>query len=248
MIVAAIQARTGSSRLPGKVLADLAGKPVLARVVERVRRARSPDAIVVTTSVAAGDDAVAALCERIDVPCFRGSESDVLDRMYRAVAGLAPDAVVRITADCPLLDPDVLDAVVDLYTRTGADYASNINPPTFPHGLDVEICRFEVIGLVRARTRHPPDREHVTLHVRQRPDEFKLVNLTHDPDLSDLRWVLDLPGDLEFLKGVYARLGEGRFAMNDVLALLDGAPELDAACRARRELTLPGREAGSGTR
>lgn len=235
MIVAAIQARTGSRRLPGKVLADLAGKPVLARVIERVLRARAPDAVIVATSTAAHDDAIAVLCGDMGVPCFRGSESDVLDRMYCAIAPFRPEAMIRVTADCPLLDPGVLDQVVDLYHATAVDYASNINPPTFPHGLDVEICRFDVLQAVWGATAEAAHREHVTLYVRERPKQFRMRNLVHAPDLSNCRWVLDLPQDLDFLRAVYAHLGEATFGMDEVLSVLAQHPELAAQGSSPRE-------------
>jgi spore coat polysaccharide biosynthesis protein SpsF len=247
VIAVVIQARMGSTRLPGKVLARVAGKPVVQHVVERVRRAALPDRVVVATSVNPENDAIEAACRAIDVECARGSESDVLDRYWRVVHRLGADSVVRVTADCPLLDPAVLDSVIRMYEGGGYDYASNINPPTFPHGLDVEICSAGALERSWTRATAADEREHVTLHIRRRPEEFSIGNLVHEPDLSGFRWVLDLPSDLDFVRDVYERLGGADFAIDDVLALLEREPELAERARVTRGPHLPEPAASAAT-
>jgi spore coat polysaccharide biosynthesis protein SpsF (cytidylyltransferase family) len=229
----------GSTRLPGKVLAQVAGKPVVRHVVERVRRAALPDHVVVATSVNPENDAIEEACRAIGVECARGSENDVLDRYRQVVRRLGADAVVRVTSDCPLLDPGVLDSVISMYEGGGYDYASNINPPTFPHGLDVEICSAAALERSWTRATAADEREHVTLHIRRRPGEFRIGNLRSEPDLSGFRWVLDLPSDLDFVRDVYERLGTSEFAMEDVLALLERDAELARRARVTRGPHLP---------
>ncbi len=225
--VAIIQARVGSRRLPGKVLAPIVGRSMLERVVERVQAATRVDRIVIATSEDPRDDAVEAICRRRGFDCFRGSESDVLGRYVGAAKQYAADPILRITADCPLIDPEVIDRVVDAFAGKGLDYASNINPPTFPHGLDTEILSAEALAHADREARWKSEREHVTLHIRQHPERFRSVNVTHVPDLSGRRWVVDEATDLEFVRAVYERLGDGRpFGMADILALLASEPEL----------------------
>lgn len=247
MVVVIIQARMGSTRLPGKVLAQVAGRPVLQHVVERVRQATLPDALLVATSLNAENDAVESACAAIGVRCVRGSENDVLDRYVQAARLAGATAVVRVTADCPLLDPAVLDAVVREYRDGDFDYVANINPPTFPHGLDVEICSAAALERAWERATAPDEREHVTLHVRRRPNEFRLGNVTREPDLSGLRWVLDLPSDLEFVRDVYERLGDSPFGMAEVLELLEREPELASRARVPRGPVLPEPQASEAT-
>jgi spore coat polysaccharide biosynthesis protein SpsF (cytidylyltransferase family) len=226
--VAIIQARVGSRRLPGKVLAPIGGRSMLERVVERVLSATRLDGAVVATSEDPRDDAVEAICRRRGFACFRGSESDVLSRYVGAATLHEADPIVRITADCPLIDPEVIDRVVDAFRGTGlpCDYASNINPPTFPHGLDTEILSAETLRRADREARWQSEREHVTLYVRNHPERFRSVNVTHAPDLSGRRWVVDEATDLEFVRAVYERMGDRPFGMADVLALLQREPEL----------------------
>ena len=148
MILAVIQARMGSSRLPGKVLLDLAGRPVLWHGVARVSQAGLVDKVMVATTDAQGDEPIRRFCAEKGIACFGGSETDVLDRYWQAVqsAGAGPgDGIVRITADCPLIDPEVIDRVVNVFIQSGADYVSNVQPPTFPDGLDVEVFKFSAL-------------------------------------------------------------------------------------------------------
>jgi glutamate-1-semialdehyde 2,1-aminomutase/spore coat polysaccharide biosynthesis protein SpsF len=164
--VAIIQARMGSTRLPDKVLADLAGKPVLAWVVRAARATLGVDDIWVATSTAAGDDAIAAWCRANGTSFHRGSESDVLDRYAGAAKSSDADVVIRLTADCPLLDPAVIGQTVRLRAMTGADYASNIDPPTWPDGLDCEVVTAAALRAAAAEATRPSDREHVTPFIR----------------------------------------------------------------------------------
>jgi glutamate-1-semialdehyde 2,1-aminomutase len=226
--VAVIQARMGSTRLPGKVLEDVGGRPLLARVVERARRARRLDAVMVATTTAAADDAVAAWCAGAGVPCFRGSEEDVLDRYVGAAREADADVVVRLTADCPLLDPAVVDEVVAAYHSEPCDYATNVLEPTYPDGLDTEVFSRAALERAAAEARLPSEREHVTPYIRNHPAQFRLRSVRGECDLSALRWTVDDPRDLELVRAVYARLGDAEFGMSDVLALLDEQPELGA--------------------
>lgn len=228
----------GSKRLPGKVLAPLAGRPVLLRVVDRVRAADSVDAVVVLTSTDPRDDAVAQLCDRSGVPLMRGSEDDVLDRYARAAAMLAPELVVRVTADCPLIDPAVIDDLVALFEqRPGLAYASvatgAIGPEhgyrRYPDGLDVEAFPAGVLAIAAAQAREPSEREHVTPYIRRRPERFPAAVLEADRDLGEERWTLDYPADLALLSAVYERLGgcsPEPFGYREVLALLEREPRL----------------------
>ncbi|MCX5742129.1 MAG: glycosyltransferase family protein [Proteobacteria bacterium] len=199
--VAIVQARMGSSRLPGKVLATIAGASMLARVVTRLRAARSIDAIVIATTTADLDDAVAREARRLGVGVFRGSETDVLARYVGAARMAKADVVVRVTSDCPLLDPHVVDAVVALLDRP-TDYASNTHVRSFPRGLDVEALHRDVLERIDRLATSPAAREHVTAFILEEPARFVVRQLVADRDDSDLRWTVDTDDDLAVVRAL----------------------------------------------
>lgn len=237
--VAIVQARMGAQRLPGKVLLDLAGEPLLKRVVTRLDRANALEQVVVATSTESGDDAVAGLCDREGWACYRGSEHDVLDRYYHAAKSVDAEAVVRITADCPLIDPGIVDSVVHLFLGENPDYASNTVERTFPRGLDVEVMSIDTLQKVWQEAREEHERVHVTPYIYHHPELFRIVQFTGDDDFSGLRWTLDTPEDLEFARQVYARLpGEKHATWRDVLAILEAEPALATINQAIRQKPL----------
>jgi spore coat polysaccharide biosynthesis protein SpsF len=223
--VAIIQARMGSSRLAGKVLLDLAGEPMLARVVNRVRRARCVDEVVIATTTEPADETLTALCATRGWPCFRGSQDDLLDRYYGAAHQFGADVVLRITSDCPLIEPEIIDRVVRalLDHRPPLDYASNVLPRrTFPRGLDVEALRFETLKRMWQEDTNPAWREHVTQFLHHHPERFAIhPGVVHDRDLSAMRWTVDTPEDYDLLRRIYAAFGHDRFSWQEVLALLE---------------------------
>lgn len=226
-IVTIIQARVGSSRLPGKVLKDIDGKPMLMRVVNRVQRAELPDSVVVATSTEPGDDAVVELCNKNQIAVFRGSESDVLDRYYWAASRYAADLIVRITSDCPLIDPEVLDRTITTFLESQADYASNSLVRTYPRGLDVEVVARTSLEQAWREAKEGYERVHVTPFFYRNPDRFRCVNVAAERDYSNCRWTVDTSADLEFVRAVYARLADAaQFVWRDVIALLDREPTL----------------------
>ena len=194
--VAVIQARCGSTRFPRKVLAPLQGRPMLAHIIERVSRASLVDQVVVATTDLERDDPVAELTLESGAGLTRGSEDDVLSRYVQAAREHAADVIVRITADCPLTDPAVVDAVIRTRADIDADYASNVEPPTFPEGFDCEVFTAECLRRVDGEATLAYEREHVTVRVRERLGEFRTAHLAHDPDLSWMRLTVDVPADL----------------------------------------------------
>lgn len=224
-IVAVIQARMGSSRLPGKVLKNLGGDSVLARVVSRVRKARTIEKVLIATSGAPADEEIVSECKRIEVGVFRGSELDVLDRYYRAANSVEAEVVVRITSDCPLIDPEVTDLTVERFLAERPDYASNVQERTYPRGLDTEVMTMRALERAWREAKEDYEREHVTPYLYQNPAMFKVLSVTGDGDYSRYRWTLDTPEDLEFLETVYNRF-QGDFTWHDVLDLLEREPEL----------------------
>lgn len=228
MIVAVLQARASSRRLPGKVLKPILGKPMLAHQIERVKRARSIERLVLATSANDDDDAVADLGKTSGVDVYRGSLDDVLDRFYRAAEPFAPSHVVRLTGDCPLADPELIDRIVAFAVEGGHDYASNTIPPTYPDGLDVEIASFEALGTAWREATSASDREHVMPFLHRQPGRFALGSFTGSEDLSQLRWTVDEPADFEFVRGIYEALYPAKpdFGTEDVLAYLRDTPSL----------------------
>ena len=226
-IVAVVQARMGSSRLPGKVLKGLGGQSVLARVVQRLRRSSLISEVVVATSVSSGDEAVVREAERLNVGCFRGSEADVLDRFYRAARAFHADTVVRITSDCPLIDPEITDQTIRAFLNEQPDYASNGLERTYPRGLDTEAMTAEALARAWRKANEPYQREHVTPFLYEHPELFRILSVTNDIDCSAHRWTLDTPEDLEFIRAVYERFGDGDdFSWREVLQLVEREPAL----------------------
>lgn len=223
-----LQARMSSRRLPGKVLAPVLGEPMILRQIERLRRSRTLGGLVVAISADPGDARLLDVCAERGITVHRGSLDDVLGRVVEAARPHAPRAVVRLTADCPLADPDVIDRVVGAFRENELDYAGNIDPPTWPDGLDVEVIRFEALLDAAERAELPEEREHVTLFIRRHPELYPSVNVTADVDRSHLRWTVDEPADLDFVRAVYERLYPRKpdFRMDDILALLEREPEL----------------------
>jgi spore coat polysaccharide biosynthesis protein SpsF len=205
-VLAVVQARMGSSRLPGKVLMELSGQPALGLLLDRLTRSRAAR-VVVATSIEAGDDPIEGFCEDRGVQVVRGSESDVLGRFIDALDQFPASHVVRITGDCPLVDPAVVDGVVELHLRSGADYTTNVLPRTFPKGLDAEVVRADALRVADAEAEDPLEREHVTPFLYRRPERFRLANLRSGEDLGDERWTLDTAEDLETLRSMVAALG-----------------------------------------
>lgn len=235
--VAIIQARMGSTRLPEKVLMDIGDKPMLEHVYERATCASLIDRVVIATSTESGDDEIVAFCEGRGIPYVRGSETDVLDRYYQAARETAADTIVRLTADCPLLSPAVIDRVLRVYEQSTAAYVTNIIEYTHPDGLDVEVFPFSVLETAWEQATAPDEREHVTLYIRE-SDETESKNVenvidttkyTFTNDSETLRWTVDYQEDLEFVREVYSHLtedGHWVFDQQSVFELLERRPEL----------------------
>jgi spore coat polysaccharide biosynthesis protein SpsF len=221
-----VQARMTSTRLPGKILVDLAGKPMLAQELARLRRCTLADEIVVATTTNATDDPVVELCRALDVRWYRGDEHDVLARYLGAAREVRGDLVVRVTADCPLIDPDEVGRVIA--GATGVDYCSNVLARTFPRGLDAEALWVDVLERVGRLATSREAREHVTWFIREeRRDLFLTRSIVDDADNSDLRWTVDEPADLELVRKIYAA-SDPRLPYRELVKLVRATPELMA--------------------
>lgn len=227
MITVIIQARMGSRRLPGKTMADVAGAPMLSHVVRRAAAIPGVEQVVIATTAQPADRAIVEFASRTGVPCVVGSEDDVLDRFYQTARQIGATVIVRVTPDCPLLDPAVSGLVLARYLRDRTlDYVSNTQPPTFPDGLDTEVLSFPALEVAWRKAVLPSEREHVTPYLWRRPELFRTACVRHHRDLSALRWTVDEARDLEFVRLVYGHLGTDDFGMEDVLDLLRRHPEL----------------------
>ncbi|WP_376797503.1 cytidylyltransferase domain-containing protein [Thermogemmatispora sp.] len=228
-VSAIIQARLGSTRLPGKVLSDLAGEPMLARVVRRTARAVSISEVIVATTSEKADENIVRLCAERNWSCFRGDEKDVLDRYYRAAVESLSDVVVRITSDCPLIDPSVIDVLVTKFLdlQPDIDYACNFLPKrTFPRGLEVEVMRFDALKKAWREDQNPVWREHVTPYIQRNVDKFRIFGIQNATDYSHMRWTVDTKEDLLFVRCIYDHFGHDYFSQNDVIEFLESRPEL----------------------
>jgi spore coat polysaccharide biosynthesis protein SpsF len=229
LILAILQARLSSSRLPGKVLLPLAGAPMILRQIERVRRAKQIDGLVVATSLEASDDQLAQTLEAAGVEVFRGPLDDVLARFVGALAVHPADHVVRLTGDCPLSDPQVIDATISHHLATGADYTHNrYDPHGWPKGQDVEVVRAEALRRSAAESTSPLAREHVTWDIRNRPDLYTIARLDPQVDEGEVRWTVDTPDDFTFVSEVFAALypGDRDFGSDAVRHFVRSRPDL----------------------
>ncbi len=226
-VVAIVQARMGSTRLPGKVLRDLAGETMLARVVRRLRGAKLLDEVLIATTDRPKDDAIVAECRKSSVAVFRGDQDDVLDRYFKAAQQASADIVVRVTSDCPLIDPEITDKTIEAFTSNLPDYASNTIVRTYPRGLDTEVVSMAALTRAWREARKPYEREHVTPYIFEHPEEFLLLPVVGDQDYSPHRWTVDTLEDFEFVQAIYSRLkGKEGFSWREVLDVLDREPDL----------------------
>ncbi|ARJ67027.1 spore coat biosynthesis protein F [Magnetospirillum sp. ME-1] len=230
-IIATIEARMTSSRLPGKVLLPAQGAPMLARMVERLKMVPSLDGIVVATTVNATDDPIEALAKELGIGCWRGSEDDVLMRVLDAAQAFAADVIVELTGDCPLIDPVIVEQCVQAYKAAGVDYLSNILERTYPIGMDTQVFATRILADVAKRTTDPSDHEHVSLYIYRHPELYSLKNVPAPPEHFDpeLRLTLDTKQDYELIDTVFSALlpakGPG-FTLGNVLTLLKTHPYL----------------------
>jgi spore coat polysaccharide biosynthesis protein SpsF (cytidylyltransferase family) len=228
-VVAILQARIGSTRLPGKVMLDLLGKPMLARIIERAKLIPGVEQVVVATTTNPSDLPLISLADAQGAFAFAGSEEDVLDRYYQAARQLGSEIIVRLTADCPLLDPEVSASVLARFQQGDVDYTSNTNPPTFPDGLDTEVFSMSALERAWREATLRSEREHVTPYIWKNPLKFRLANVSNSVNLSLERWTVDEAQDLEFVRHIYLHLykdSASPFTMTEVLKLLSDRPYL----------------------
>lgn len=224
--IAFIQARMSSSRFPGKVLEPLQGEPMIAFMAKRVAKARTLDQVAVITSLDRSDDAIVSVCTEARLPVFRGSLDDVLLRYAEAAAAFDAETIVRLTGDCPLADPAVIDMVVSAHLDAAADYSSNVDPPTFPDGMDVECFTRAVLDRASREATLSPQREHVTLWMRAPEVALKRVNVRAIADLTHVRLTVDYPDDLEAVRRIVQAASGLEFDLFDILRVLTNEPEI----------------------
>ena len=227
-VAAIIQARVGSTRLPNKVLKDLCGKPVLWHVWNRLRQSKTIDEIVIATTTLTEDDAIEKFCSENNISFSRGSSDDVLDRYYNAAKNYSADTIIRITADCPLIDPQVVDKVVDTFLNGNYDYASNCIKRTFPRGFDTEVFSFLTLEKTHLNATQQHEREHVTSFIYTHKDLFSIGSYEDKVDRSFHRWTVDTPEDFLLIEEIYTALYPIKqlFLFEDILKLFDERPEL----------------------
>lgn len=232
-VLTVIQARAGSTRLPAKVLLPLRGRPVLARMLERVRFTALSGTVVVATTTLPEDDAIEVLSAEEGVPCFRGDPTDVLDRHVQAARRFEARHVVKVSSDCPLVDPEVIDRVIGTYLAQPGrwDYVSNLHPPSWPDGNDVEIMSRAALETAWTEASRPFEREHTTPFLWNHPDRFRIGNVrwNEGPDLSMIvRLTLDWPEDYELIRTIFEAVypGNPRFGLREILQLFQVWPDL----------------------
>lgn len=221
MILAILQARVSSSRLPKKVLKTILGKPMIIHQIERIQNSRTIDKLIVATSVDPSDDVLVEVCSQYKIETFRGSLEDVLERFYQAALQYKPNHIVRLTGDCPVIDSNIIDRVIHLHLKSENDYTSNALIPTFPDGLDVEICTFDALRAAYEKADMLSEREHVTLYIYKHPERFKLGSLQNEKNLSRFRWTVDQKEDFDLITRIYHQLYSQNkfFGMHDILKL-----------------------------
>ena len=240
-----MQARAGSTRLPAKVLKKILGKTVLEHDIERCLRIQNARGIVIATTIEDEAEKIVQICRLFPeekVKYYRGSIEDVLSRYYESALMVQAQTIIRITSDCPLLDPPLVDTMMEIFAEkrrqsNPLDYFFNTNPPTFPHGLDVEIFYFSALERAFREAKDPYEREHVTPYIRRHPEIFKVENFSQPENQSSFRWTLDYPEDLEFISVVYERLypQNPSFDRHDIVSLLQEHPEIQSINASRRQ-------------
>ncbi|MCM1498447.1 MAG: glycosyltransferase family protein [Clostridium sp.] len=226
--LAIIQARMGSSRLPNKVLRPLCGRPMLQHIVSRMQKSECIDHIMVATTVKEDDNAIEELCRQIQIECYRGSENDVLDRYYQAASRYKPQNVVRITADCPFIDPVVVDHIIQIHEKGGYDYTSNVLVETYPDGLDTEVFKISALERAWREANLASEREHVTPYIKCK-GEFKRYSVERSPSLATKRWTVDTEADFALAVQVYNALydQDSIFLMEDILKFLENHQQIE---------------------
>lgn len=228
-VLAIIQARVGSTRLPGKVLLKIQDKTILQHVVDRVSMSHLVDEVIVATTIHRKDLPIVKLCSSKGIRIFCGSEEDVLDRYYQAAKLIKPKSILRITADCPVIDSEIIDQVIKKHLETGADYTGNtVGAETFPDGQDAEVFKYNALKSAWKNSELSSEREHVTQYIKKHEDQFKVEGLVSKEDLSAYRWTVDDPEDFELIKQIYDNLyvKNKYFKMCDILKLMKEKPEL----------------------
>ncbi|NVN96590.1 MAG: glycosyltransferase family protein, partial [Bacteroidetes bacterium] len=231
-ILTVIQARMSSSRLPGKVMLPILDKPLLYRMVERLEKAKNIGQIVIATSKMIEDDQIEDFCKEINLSCFRGHLTDLLDRHYQVAKTFGADTIVKIPSDCPLIDPKIINKVIQYFIDNAEfDYVSNLHPATYPDGNDVEIMSFQALELAWENAQKPFEREHTTPFIWENKESFKIGNVKWETNLdlsSSLRFTIDYIEDYNFIKCVYEELyhTNPKFGLNDILQLLKKKPEI----------------------
>jgi len=230
MVTGIVQARMGSTRLPGKSLIDISGKPLLKHILDRMQKSSIMNGLVVATTTNTEDNAICQLCDKLNLAWFRGSADDVLDRYYQCAKAHNADIIVRITADNPFTDPEVADRIIEeILQDDELDYVSNTIRPTYPEGIDIEVFRFRALEKAWHEATSALDREHVTPYIWLHPNLFKLNNIEYKKNLSHMRWTLDTSDDLVMTRAVYKELYKkgNLFLMKDVLDLMEKPPEIE---------------------
>ena len=229
-IVSTIEARMSSTRFPGKTMREIVGKPMLELLIERLKRARKVDEIVVATTTEPEDKVITELAERIGVKWFRGSAGDVLDRVLQAAKFYRADIIVEMTGDNPLLDPALVDEAINIYLNGSYDYVSNAIKETYPDGLNVQVFSVKVLDEVARLTNDPADRENVSLYIYEHPDKYQLYNIEAPPEYyhPEYRWTVDTEEDLQLMKAIYESLyyENPNFSTKDIMELLKQKPDL----------------------
>ncbi len=224
---AIIQARTGSTRLPGKVLQLISGKTMLERVIERTQQAASLNLVMIATTDKRQDDPIADFCGQKSIPVYRGSEDNVLDRFYKAAGSVNAETIVRITSDCPLIDSGLIEQVIAAFKSSGADYCSNSLTASFPRGLDTEVFSFKALETAWKNAGEEYEKVHVTPYLYRHPEKFKVHTVACESDYSSYRWTVDTPDDLKLVREIYSRLDKKTdFDWRDVLHLMESDPAL----------------------
>ena len=224
-----VQARMTSTRLPGKVLKGVLGKPLLEYQIERLQRVKLADEIVIATTTNQTDNTIVGLCNRLSVSYFRGSEVDVLERYYQAATAHQASVVVRVTSDCPLIDSQVIDRVIEYYLQNEStyDYVSNCIKRSYPRGMDTEVFSFSVLEQAFLEATAQPDREHVTPFIYRQPQRYRLGHVIYAEDCSHHRWTVDTPEDFDLIKKIIEAIypNQPNFTLEDYLQLLQQHPE-----------------------